>query len=45
MRKKDDIFCGDGREDDLSDDYYNDQIVSLEEVDFDLEEDEDETCD
>jgi hypothetical protein len=43
MKKSDDeLFCGDEREEDLSDAYYNDQIVSLEEVDFDMEGDEDE---
>lgn len=43
MRKKDDeLFCGDEREDDLADDYENDTqyFVSLDEVDFELEEDD-----
>lgn len=47
MHKKDDeLFCGDEREDDLSDNYYNDTqyFVSLDEVDFeqDLDEEDEE---
>lgn len=46
MKKSDDeLFCGDGREEELMDAYYNESesIVSLDEIDFELEEeDEDE---
>ena len=46
MKKSDDeLFCGDEREEELMDVYYNESesIVSLDEVDFELEEeDEDE---
>lgn len=39
--KNEDFFCGNDREEDLSDEYYNDFIVSIDDVDFDLEENED----
>ena len=43
-RSDDELFCGDEREDDLSDDYENDTpyFVSLDEIDTEQEIDEDE---
>jgi hypothetical protein len=44
MRKSDDeLFCGDEREDELMDAYYNESeaIISIDEIDFEYDELED----
>jgi hypothetical protein len=46
-RIPDELFCGDDREQELSDEYDNDTpyFVSLDEVDFELENDEEDDQD
>ena len=41
----DELYCGSEESNDLSDDYYNDYIVSIDDVDFELEGDDDDEDD